>query len=57
MEEIKNFIKNYRGALIGIVIAILILLTNLYKLFVAIILIVLLGIAGEIYYIKKKNKK
>ncbi len=62
MEEIKNFIKNYRGALIGIVIAILILLTNLYKLFVAIILIVLGAFVGNYvqqnkYDVKEKLKK
>lgn len=39
MENIKKFITEYRGAIIGAVIAILVLLTNLYKLIVGIILV------------------
>ena len=39
MGDIKNFIKQYRGAIIGIIIAILILITNLQKLIIGIILI------------------
>lgn len=39
MEGFKNFIIQYRGALIGALVAILILLTNLYKLIIGIILI------------------
>jgi len=41
MDNIKKFISQYSGAIIGGAIAILILLTNLYKLIVAIILICL----------------
>ena len=39
MEEIKNFIMKYRGAIIGGVISILILCTGFYKLMIGIILI------------------
>ena len=39
MENIKKFIIEYRGAIIGAVIAILVLLTNLYKLINGIILV------------------
>lgn len=39
MEEFKNFVKEYSGAIIGGLIAILILCTGLYKLVVGIILI------------------
>lgn len=39
MEDIKKFIKDYSGAIIGGLIAILILCTKLYKLMIAIILI------------------
>lgn len=39
MEGFKNFLIQYRGALIGALIAILILFTNLYKLIIGIILI------------------
>lgn len=39
MEGFKNFIMRYRGAIIGALVAILILFTNLYKLIIGIILI------------------
>lgn len=41
MDGFKNFLMEYKGAIIGAIIAVLILFTNLYKLIVAIILIVL----------------
>ena len=47
MGDIKNFIKQYRGAIIGIIIAILILITNLQKLIIAIILIAIGAIIGN----------
>jgi len=39
MNSFKSFVTEYRGAIIGAIIAILILLTGLYKLIVGIILI------------------
>lgn len=39
MEGFKNFIMRYRGAIIGALVAVLILFTNLYKLIIGIILI------------------
>ncbi|MBP3255900.1 MAG: DUF2273 domain-containing protein [Clostridia bacterium] len=39
MEEIKNFLIKYKGAIIGGIIAILILCTGFYKLMIGIILI------------------
>ncbi len=48
MKEFKDFIMKYRGAIIGALIAILILCTGLYKLMIAIILICL-GIYGGNY--------
>ncbi len=61
MDSVKNFFKQYGGAVIGGIIAILILLTNLYKLFVAIILIfigVFMGnyIQRNKYDVKEKLK-
>ncbi|MNT63752.1 hypothetical protein D3C72_2015910 [compost metagenome] len=53
MEEIKEFIRNYKGAIIGIIIAILILVTRIYELVVAIILIVIGAIVGN--YIQKNK--
>ena len=38
MDNFKNFVNDYRGAIIGGIIAILILCTNLYKLIIGIIL-------------------
>ena len=54
MDNIKEFISRYFGAIIGVIVAILVLLTNVYKLFIAIILI--LVIAGIIIY-KHLNKE
>ena len=39
MDEIKKFIMQYRGAIIGVVIAIIVLATRLYNLIVGILLI------------------
>ena len=39
MEDLKNFIKTYRGALIGVAVALLIILTRLDELIMAIIII------------------
>lgn len=39
MEEIKNFLMKYRGAIIGAIIAILIFCTGFYQLMVGIIII------------------
>ena len=47
MESFKNFLIQYRGAILGILIAILILCTQLYRLIIAIILIVIGGVAGN----------
>ena len=41
MDGFKSFVSQYGGAVIGGIVAVLILLTNLYKLFIAIILIFL----------------
>ena len=54
MEGLKNFWNNYKGAIIGIIIAILIIMTKLYELIMAIILIILGAIAGN-YIQQNKN--
>jgi len=41
MDNFKKFIKEYSGAIIGAAIAILVLLTNLYKLIIGVILVVI----------------
>ena len=57
MGDIKNFIKQYRGAIIGIIIAILILITNLQKLIIGIILIAIGAIIGNYVQQNKKEKE
>lgn len=62
MEEIKNFVKNYRGAIIGIIVAILIILTRLDDLIMAIIIICICAFIGNYiqqnkYDVKEKLKK
>lgn len=39
MDNFKQFVKEYMGALIGALIGILVLLTGLYKLIIGIILV------------------
>lgn len=47
MDGFKKFIQQYRGAIIGVIIAALILLTNLYQLIIGIILLVIGAIVGN----------
>lgn len=54
MEGLKNFWNNYKGAIIGVIIAILVIMTKLYELIMAIILIILGAIAGN-YIQQNKN--
>lgn len=53
MEEFKNFVKEYRGAIIGGLIAVLILCTEVYKLVIGIILIVIGIFVGN--YVQKNK--
>ncbi len=61
MEALKNFIIEYRGAIIGGIISIIILCTRLYMLIVGIILIALGVFVGNYiqrnkYDVKEKLK-
>lgn len=61
MEGFKNFCVQYRGAIIGVIVAILILLTRLYMLIVGAILIVICAFIGNYiqhnkYDVKEKIK-
>ena len=47
MESLKNFIIKYRGAIIGIIIAILVLCTKIYELILAIVLLFIGAIVGN----------
>ena len=61
MDSFKNFITKYRGAIIGIIIAILILCTRLYDLIIAVVVICFGAIVGNYvqqnkYDVKEKLK-
>ena len=54
MNSIKDFWNSYKGAILGVILAVLIILTNLYKLIVAIILLFLGAFVGN-YIQQNKN--
>jgi uncharacterized membrane protein len=54
MNEVVEFIKKYRGAIIGIAIAVLILLTKLFDVIVAILLIAFSAYIGN--YVQKNKE-
>jgi uncharacterized membrane protein len=61
MDEVIQFIKNYRGAIIGVIVAVLIILTRLTDLILAIVLMILGAIVGNYiqhnkYEVKEKLK-
>lgn len=61
MENFKEFISEYKGAIIGALVAIIILCTNLYRLIIGIILIIVGIYAGNYiqrnkYEVKEKLK-
>lgn len=53
MEEFKKFIKEYSGAIIGGLIAIIILATQLYRVVIGIILITIGILVGN--YVQKNK--
>ena len=55
MENIKDFWNNYKGAIIGVIISIIIIMTKLYMLIVSIVLIVLGAIVGN--YIQQNKEE
>ena len=62
MDEFGNFIKNYRGAILGILVAIIVLVTRLHELIMGIIIIAIFAFAGNYiqqnkYEVKEKLKK
>ena len=54
MESFKDFWHNYKGAIIGVIVAILIMATRLYELIIAIILLVLGAFLGN--YIQQNKQ-
>ncbi len=57
MKEIKDFLMKFRGAIIGAIIAILILCTGLYKLMIGIILVGMGIYVGNYVQINKDDVK
>ena len=47
MEDFKKFMSQYGGIIIGVIVAILLLCTQLYKLIIGIILVFVCGYAGN----------
>ncbi len=57
MEDIKNFLIKYRGAIIGVIVAIVILLTRLYEVIVGILLILAGAFVGNYVQQNKEEVK
>ena len=62
MEYIKNFLSKYKGAIIGVIVAIIILATRLYEVIVGILLILAGAFVGNYIQqnkdeVKEKTKK
>lgn len=55
--NLKEFWENYKGAIIGILIAILILITRLQELIIAVVVIVLGAIIGNYIQQNKEDVK
>ena len=57
MNGLKDFWEHYKGAIIGIVIAVLILITRLQDLIIALVVIVLGAIIGNYVQQNKEDVK
>lgn len=57
MDGFKDFWNHYKGAIIGIVIAVLILITRLQDLIIAVVVIVLGAIIGNYVQQNKEDVK
>ena len=57
MEEFKKFIKQYRGAIIGIIVGILILITRLYDLILGAVVLILGAFIGNYVQQNKEDVK
>ena len=57
MENLKNFWNNYKGAIIGVIVAILILVTRLYDFILAVTVLVLGAFIGNYIQQNKENVK
>ena len=57
MDDFKKFMSQYGGMVIGIIVAIVLLLTRFYLLIIGIILIAVCGYAGHYIQHNKDNVK
>lgn len=57
MEDLKKIINQYRGAIIGVIVAIVILATRLYQLIVGILLILAGAFIGNYVQQNKEEVK
>ncbi len=57
MKEIIDFVKQYKGAIIGIILGILILITRLHDLIIAIVILALGAIIGNYVQQNKEDVK
>ncbi len=57
MNKLKEFISKFRGALIGIIVAIIALIFNLHKIVIAILILVAGGILGNYIQYNKEFVK
>lgn len=57
MDDFKKFMSEYGGMIIGILVAVVLLLTKFYLLIISIILIVVCGYAGHYFQHNKDNVK
>ena len=53
MESFKEFLSKYLGAIIGVIVAILILCTRIYELMIGIVLILMGAFVGN--YVQKNK--
>lgn len=57
MEELKKFLSKYKGAIIGVVVAIIVLATRLYELIVGVLLVLAGAIVGNYIQQNKEDVK
>ena len=57
MDNFKNFWNQYKGAIIGIIVAILILVTRLHDLILAIVVLILGAFIGNYVQQNKEDVK
>ena len=57
MDEFKKFVSQYKGAIIGVIVAIIILATRLYALIVGILLILVGAFIGNYVQQNKDDVK